>query len=292
MRRLEAIAVIWQSLAVVDAITFLLGLVFGSFLNVCIRRLPAHESLVAPGSHCPLCDAPIRPIDNIPILSYVLLRGRCHACHGRISPEYPVVELLTGALFVGCYLEFGATPEAIKWTLFCCLLLVLIFTDLHERILPDRVNYFGLVAALAFSPFLPAVDGLAPWLMNQHFALGAPVWTVRFADAALGMLVAGGLLWIFAEGYFRLRGQEGMGLGDVKMMLMAGAFLGVRKAILMMMFGSVLGSVVGLFAIFVLHKGRDYELPFGTFLGIAGIFLIFAGPTFLHLYLSASGIGR
>ena len=302
----------------IGTFVFLFGLVFGSFLNVCIRRLPRHESVVSPGSHCPNCQTPIRARDNIPVLSYLLLRGHCRSCGERISPEYPLVELLTGALFVGCYWQFGVTLAGAKWTLFCALLLVLIFTDFHERILPNRVNYFGLAAGLALSPFAPAVDGLTRWLLSQRVSLTMATPLVRLSDAALGAIVAGGLLWLFAEGYFRLRGREGMGLGDVKMMAMAGAFLGVRQAILMLMLGSVIGSVFGLVIVCALSISgwkRDvalrahrmglggirrvrmamamrYQLPFGTYLGIAGIFLVFAGGPFLHWYLSVAGISH
>jgi leader peptidase (prepilin peptidase)/N-methyltransferase len=290
--RLEAPGALWQSQPVIDAAVFIFGLVFGSFLNVCIRRLPKHESIVTPGSHCPRCQTPIRARDNIPVISYLLLRGQCRACGEPISPEYPAVELLTGFLILGCYRQFGLTPAGAKWALFSAMMLVLVFTDFHERLLPNRVNYFGLATGLAFSPFLPAVDGLAGWLLNRHFGLGAPEWTVRLTDSALGAILAGGLLWIFAEGYFRLRGREGMGLGDVKMMAMAGAFLGVRQAILMLLLGSILGSVVGAIAVWGFGKGRDYELPFGSFLGIAALFMIFAGGPLLHWYITASGLGR
>lgn len=282
----------WQSQRVIEIVVFLFGLVFGSFLNVCIRRLPRHESVVSPGSHCSVCQAPIRARDNIPVVSYLLLRGRCRWCGKRISPEYPLVELLTGALFLGCYWQFGVTIAGAKWTLFCAILLVLIFTDLHERILPNKVTYFGLAAGLAISLFVPASDGLTRWLLHGRFWLEAAMPVARLADSALGALVAGSLLWLFAEGYFRLRGREGMGLGDVKMMAMAGAFLGARGAIAMLMFGSLIGSLVGAIAIWGLGKGRDYELPFGSFLGIAGIFLIFAGGPLFHWYLSASGLGH
>jgi leader peptidase (prepilin peptidase)/N-methyltransferase len=289
---LEAPEQLWQSRAVILALVFVFGLVFGSFLNVCIRRLPRHQSLVNPGSHCPRCLTPIHPWDNIPVLSYVLLRGRCRACHQPISPEYPLVELAAGLLFLGCYWQFGVTLSGAKWTLFCSMMLVLIFTDLHERLLPDRVTYFGLVAGLAFSPFTPEADRFGHWVLNVWFSVGAATWLTRLTNAVMGAAVAGGLLWLFAEGYFRLRGREGMGLGDVKMMAMAGAFLGVRQAILMLLVGSILGSVAGGIAILVLRKGRDYELPFGTFLGIAGLFLIFAGGPLLHWYLSVSGLAR
>ncbi|HVB98126.1 MAG TPA: prepilin peptidase [Candidatus Dormibacteraeota bacterium] len=276
----------------IEAFVFLFGLVFGSFLNVCIHRLPRHESVVTPGSHCPICQTPIRARDNIPVIGYLLLRGRCRSCGKPISPEYPLVELLTGALFLGCYCRFGVTLAGAKWTLFCAILLVLIFTDFHERILPNRVNYFGLGAGLALSPFAPAVDGLTRWLLGGRLPPAEATPLLRLSDSALGAVLAAGLLWLFAEGYFRLRGREGMGLGDVKMMAMAGAFLGVRQAIVMLMFGSIIGSVVGAVAVWGLGKGRDYELPFGSFLGIAGIFLIFAGGPLFHWYLSAAGISR
>lgn len=238
------------------------------------------------------CGAPIRPQDNIPVVSYLLLRGRCRHCHTHISALYPVIELLTGVLFLACYLEYGLTADAVKWALFCSILLVLVFTDLHERLLPNRVNYSGLAAGLALSFVTTPVDGSASWILNGWLQLGFPPWLIRFSDSVLGAAIAGGMLWLFAEGYFRLRGREGMGLGDVKMMAMAGAFLGLRRAILMMLFASLLGSVVGAIVVWGLRKGSNYELPFGTFLGISGIALVFAGAPFLHWYLSMSGLAR
>jgi leader peptidase (prepilin peptidase)/N-methyltransferase len=193
-----------------------------------------------------------------------------------------VVELTTGAIFVACYRLFGPTLEGAKWALFCAILLVLIFTDFHERILPDRVNYTGLVAGLALSLVTPPVDDAAGWILNGWLGLGVPDRLVRLGGAALGAVAAGGLLWVIAEGYFRLRGREGMGLGDVKMMAMAGAFVGVRRAILMMLVGSVMGSVVGAIMVWGLRKGSDYELPFGSFLGIAGLAMVFFGGPVLH----------
>ncbi len=202
------------------------------------------------------------------------------------------MEFCAGALALGCYGQFGLTLFAAKWLLFSAMMLVLIFTDWHERLLPNRVNYFGLAAGLALAAPTPPGDGLARWLLNDWLALHASPWLIRVSDAALGAILAGGLLWLFAEGYFRLRGREGMGLGDVKMMAMAGAFLGARQAILMLLLGSILGSVAGAIAVWGLGKGRDYELPFGSFLGIAGIALIFVGGPLLHWYLAAAGFHR
>lgn len=276
----------------VAAIVFLFGLVIGSFLNVCIWRLPHHLSVVRPGSHCLACGAPIQARDNLPVISYLLLRGRCRACKARISALYPIVELCTGLVFLGCYVQYGLGIEAVKWALFCSMLLVLIFTDLHERLLPNRINYSGLVAGVVLSAFTAPIDGSAAWLLNGWLGFGLTTWMVRVSDAVIGAAFVGGLLWLFAEGYFRLRGREGMGLGDVKMMAMAGAFLGLRRGILMMLFASLLGSVIGAVMVWGLRKGSDYELPFGTFLGISGLAIVFAGGPFLHWYLAVSGLTR
>src|SRR5208282_2213627 len=225
---------------------FLFGLIIGSFLNVCILRIPAGRSIVLPASACPKCGAAIKPWDNIPVLSYLILRGKCRGCKTRISPMYPLVEFLTGVLFVLCYLAFGLSIMTIKWSIFAALIVVLIFTDLRERILPDVVNFTGLALGLLLSFFTPPSDGTALWLANRVFAFPPPRSAVSFADALLGAALGGGVLWAISEGYFRLRGREGMGLGDVKMMLMAGAFLGTKRTLLTILAGSLLGSLLGL----------------------------------------------
>lgn len=264
----------WQSQSVVEALAFVFGLVVGSFLNVCIWRLPQGKSIVRPRSHCPRCQTPLGWRDNLPLLSFALLRGRCRSCRQPVSWMYPVVEALTGSAFWGCYRLYGWSWDALKWVTFSCVLIVLMFTDLRERILPDKVNFFGLVAGLLLS-LRAAPDsslGLRLWT-----AVPQPLasWSVPLLDALAGALVGGGILWLFAEGYFRLRGREGMGLGDVKMMFMAGAFLGVRPTLLMLLLASLLGTVVGIVVVWGLGKGREYELPFGTFLGIAGLLIVF-----------------
>jgi leader peptidase (prepilin peptidase)/N-methyltransferase len=274
----------------IAAIVFLFGLAVGSFLNVCIVRLPRQKpeesSVVRPRSHCPACKAPIRAYDNIPLFSYVLLGGKCRACRAPISLLYPAVELLTGLLFLACYLNFGATLAAAKWAFFCALLVVLTFTDIRERILPDAVNFTGLAAGLLLSFFVAPPDGLAGWLARRWFEVLPPDAALQFADAALGAFVGAGFLWIVAEGYFRLRGREGMGLGDVKMMAMAGAFLGPQQTLLTLALGSLLGTLAGSAVIVLFRKGSDYELPFGTFLGAAGLLVVFFGSGMLHWYRS------
>ena len=265
---------------------FLFGLVIGSFLNVCISRLPQGKSVVTPSSRCPKCGKSIKPYDNVPVLSYLFLGGKCRACKTRISPIYPAVELLTGLLFLTCYVVYGNSVETIKWAAFSAILVVLIFTDWRERLLPDTVNFAGLAIGLIISFFVRPEDGAALWIANHLFEFPPPAPIISFADALIGAAVGGGVLWLVGEGYFRLRGREGMGLGDVKMMLMAGAFLGLRRTLLTILLGSVLGAILG--AIFILssRKGSDYELPFGTFLGAAALLVVFFGTPVVIWYQS------
>jgi len=277
---------LWQSQMVIAIAVFLFGLLIGSFLNVCILRIPRGESIVLPASHCTACHTAIRPYDNIPVVSWLLLRGRCRKCKTKISALYPMVELLTGVLFLGCYLGFGLSVQALKWAVFSALLVVLTITDFRERILPDAVNFTGLGLGLVFSLFTPPIDGTATWLANRIFAFPPPEPVLSLADAVLGAAVASGLLWVVAEGYFRARGREGMGLGDVKMMAMAGAFLGLQRALLMILLGSVLGSFIGVAVIALWKKGRDFELPFGTFLGAGAVIVVFFGSQTLAWYRS------
>ena len=263
-----------------------LGLIIGSFLNVCIVRIPERKSIIWPASACPRCGAPIRPYDNIPVLSYVLLGGKCRACKAGISAMYPVVELCTAALFWACYRIFGLNAQSSKWTLFSALMMVLVATDLRERILPDVVNYTGLAAGLVFSVFVPPPDGSAFWIASRLFGHFLSPRTAGFADALLGAALGGGLLWLVSEAYFRLRKREGMGLGDVKMMLLVGAFLGVKRTMLTILVGSLLGSILGATFILARRKDAQYELPFGTFLGVAAVFVVFFGTPLLEWYQS------
>jgi leader peptidase (prepilin peptidase) / N-methyltransferase len=260
--------------------------VIGSFLNVCIVRIPAGKSIVLPASACPNCGAPIKPYDNIPVLSYLILGGKCRACRTKISPMYPLVEILNAALYLVCFLIFGLTIETLKWAVFASLLLILVFTDLRERILPDVVNFTGFALALVLSLFLPPADGTALALANHYFAFPPPMPAISLVDALLGAAFGSGILWLISEGYFRLRKREGMGLGDVKMMLMAGAFLGLKRTVLTILLGSVLGSVIGVAFIAIRRKGTDYELPFGTFLGAGAIIVVFFGTPFVNWYMS------
>jgi leader peptidase (prepilin peptidase) / N-methyltransferase len=272
--------------AFIAVFVFAFGLIIGSFLNVCISRLPHGQSVVKPPSRCPNCQTTIRPYDNIPVLSYLLLGGKCRSCKTRISPIYPVVELLTALLFLACYLVFGNSFATAKWAAFSAVLIVLVFTDWRERLLPDAVNFTGLAIGLAFSFFTPVRDGSALWLANRIFDFPPPSPILSFVDAAIGAAVGAGILWLVGEGYFRLRGREGMGFGDVKMILMAGAFLGLRRTILTILAGSLLGALLGGGFMLLSRKGSDYELPFGSFLGIAALLVVFFGTPLISWYQS------
>ncbi len=295
---------IWQNRNVVTALVFLFGLVIGSFLNVCIARLPEDESIVTPRSRCPSCKKPIQPYDNIPLLSWVLLRGRCRYCKARISVWYPAVELLTALLFVWCYYAFGISVASVKWVFFSCLVVVLTATDLRTRLLPDAVTWTGFGIGLAFSVASLPQDGIAVGLFYNllHWVPRAEI--IGVTDALVGAAF-GGLFLLLAGRLYKLwRGREGMGLGDVKMMAMVGTFLGLRDTFLTILLGAILGSVIGLGIILLLYAGgwrrevarrasrrglggvnalrwvlaSQYQLPFGSFLGVAAILIAFLGP--------------
>ena len=292
---------------------FLFGLVIGSFLNVCITRIPEGLSIVRPASRCPRCQTPIKPCDNIPILSWFLLRGKCRHCALPISPMYPIIEFLTGAYFVLTYYSFGVTLPTFKWLFFGCLLIVLIVTDLLVRLLPDAVNFFGLGLGLAFatrvfpSSFL-GIYGL--WFRLPH---KLPQGVAGIIDSLLGAAFGSLLLLAAAVVYKLVRHRDGMGMGDVKMMLLIGAFLGLRGAFLTILFGTLLGSIIGIGTVLVLYLSgwkrelaaraarrglghgnanslrlaitSQYQFPLGSFLGLAAFFVVFVLPRLLqHLF--------
>jgi leader peptidase (prepilin peptidase) / N-methyltransferase len=280
---------------------FLFGIVIGSFLNVCISRIPEGLSIVSPGSRCPRCKTPIKPYDNVPILGWLWLRGKCRSCALPISPMYPLIELTTGLLFIACYLSFGLTVEAFKWIVFVCLIIVLTITDLRVRILPDAINGPGFVAGLIFAWFVPPGDGTAILLNVRLFHGAVPEGAIGVLDALLGAAFGSLFLWGAAALYKVVRGREGMGFGDVKMMAMVGAFLGLRGSFITILLGTLLGSILGLALIIVLYAigwkrrlaerasrrglgkiaslrwaiASQYQLPLGTFLGIGALVVVF-----------------
>lgn len=268
------------------AFALVFGLLIGSFLNVCILRLPAGRSVTLPRSRCPQCNAIISWYDNIPLVSYVMLRGRCRHCGAAISPRYALVEAATGAISVLLYLKFDFSPEWAVYLGFCGALLVLAFIDIDHRILPDPITlngiWVGIIATIYLAPPNPFVSRILRWL-------GIDVTNPRLValiGSLLGIIIGGGLLWGVAEAYLRLRGIEGMGFGDVKMMAMVGAFLGAPLTLLTIMLGSLVGSIVGLLFIRFAGKGRDYELPFGTFLSVGAIVAVLYGEDLIRMYLN------
>jgi leader peptidase (prepilin peptidase)/N-methyltransferase len=290
---------------------FLFGIVIGSFLNVCISRIPEGLSIVAPSSRCPRCLTPIKPYDNVPIFGWLWLRGKCRSCALPISPMYPLIELLTGLLFVACYLTFDISQLTFKWLFFCCLMIVLAITDLRVRMLPDAINWPGFGAALGISLFIPPQDGTAQFLAGRILDRQLPASLGGLLDALLGAAFGSMLLLGASALYKAIRGREGMGLGDVKMMAMVGAFLGVRGAFITILLGTLLGSILGLALIVALFLVRykyevaergarrgmgrvsalhwaivsKYQLPLGTFLAIGALLVVFfaQSPVVLHL---------
>jgi len=267
----------------------ILGAIIGSFLNVVIHRLPLEESVVFPNSRCPSCGAVIAFYDNIPVLSYVVLRARCRACREPISIRYPAVELMTALLFVAVAWRDGWSFVLPFDLTFVSALVALIFIDAKHMILPNAITYpgitFAFVARLAI-PYLmgqPHFDDLYS-LVNGALA-GLPLWAASLVGALLGALVGGGSLWLMGWTWEKLRGVEAMGLGDVKMMFMVGAYLGWRLTILTIFFGVLSGSVIG--TLLMLREGKrnmQMLLPFGVFLGMGGILAVLVGAPIVQWY--------
>ncbi len=284
---------------------FVFGLVFGSFLNVCIYRMPRGLSVVAPRSACPNCKQPIAAYDNIPVASWLILGGRCRHCKTPISPRYLGVELLTAVLFGACVWVFGPTFVAVKYATFSFLLLGLIFTDCENRLLPDVLTLPGFLIGLAFSLVVP-MNGLFEYAYAANFN-----WRLlSLADALLAAFIGGGFVWAAGELYFRMRGIAGMGFGDVKLLLMIGAFVGARMTVLTIFAASAGAAVVGVSMFPAVYSRRKkavslkrrfpdekerrqeaydsamrcMRLPFGSFLGAAALFATFFGERIANWY--------
>lgn len=241
----------------------LLGLSVGSFLNVCIHRLPLKQSIVSPGSRCPHCAHALRWYDNIPLVSYALLRGRCRGCSAPIAMRYPIVEIVTMIVFVAHYVFLGADILLVPRLLFASALIALFAIDLEHHLLPNAITLPGIAVGLAFSLLLP------PGIQS----------------ALLGTLVGGGVLWIIGEAYFRFAGQEGMGGGDVKMLAMVGAFLGWKLVLVTLVFSSIAGSVTGLLVLASRRGDLKYALPYGTFLALGALVASLFGDQIVAWYV-------
>ena len=293
---------------------FLFGLAFGSFLNVCIYRLPLGLSVVKPRSLCPRCQRPIAFFDNIPVLSWLILGARCRQCKAAISVRYLFIELLTGGVFLACYWHFGLTLATLKYCVFGFLLLGLIFTDAETKLLPDRLTIPGLVLGLLFSLFVPVNDLASQFLtaaVNLPFGSDLMARLMSALDSLLGAAVGAGFIYGAGAIYLRWRGIEGMGFGDVKLMAMVGAFVGIKLTVFTIFTASLVGSLFGVGTVLLVwvkrthrfmrslanaqearRRGwqsaqmvyRFYQMPFGVFLGSMAMLAFFFGNKFLHWY--------
>jgi len=296
-------------------VIFVSGLAFGSFLNVCVYRLPRDLSVVRPRSACPNCHNLIAFYDNFPVVSWLLLGGRCRHCKARIAIRYVLVELLTGFVFFACYAFFGWTLALLKFCSFAFLIIGLIFTDAETHLLPDALTLPGLFLGLIFSFFVPVNDlasQLLPGIVSMPVSSDITTRLLSFGDALLG--AAAGAAFIYGAGaiYLRARGVEGMGFGDVKLMAMVGAFLGIKLTVLTIFTASIAGSLFGLWTVFIVwikrtrrrisrhHESprearqhawdsarialRRHQMPFGVFLGAMAMAAVFYGDRLLHWY--------
>jgi len=298
----------------IAAAIFILGLAFGSFLNVCIYRLPRGISVVTPRSACPHCKQLIAAYDNFPVVSWLILRGRCRKCKAPISPRYLLIELLTGVLFLACYGYFGWTLATLKYCTLSFLLLGLIFTDAETKLLPDKLTLPGLALGLLFSLIVPMNDlasQLLPGVITLFYKGAISARMLSLADALAGGVVGAGFIYGAGAIYLRWRGTEGMGFGDVKLMAMVGSFLGVKETVLTIFAASVAGSLFGLTTVLIVwlkrtHRFmkrfanaraarqrawqsaqvvyRNYQMPFGVFLGSMALVACFVGERLLRWY--------
>jgi leader peptidase (prepilin peptidase)/N-methyltransferase len=243
---------------------FVFGLCIGSFLNVCIHRLPSGQSIVRPPSSCPLCSTRIRWYDNVPLVSYLLLRGKCRGCAAPISIRYPLVELLTGLSATAVFIRFGPSLSAAVYFIFIAALLVITFIDIDHRIIPDSISLPGIPLGIAASFFLPNIT----WI-----------------ESVLGTLLGGGILLAIAWGYQIITQKDGMGGGDIKLLAMMGAFIGWQGVLFTIMASSFIGTGIGLVLMIRAGKGMKLAIPFGPFLSMGAILYLFFGPDLINWYL-------
>ncbi len=248
----------------IEIMLFLFGLCIGSFLNVCICRLPESKSIVHPPSSCPKCGHPIRFYDNIPVLSYLWLKGKCRQCRTGISFRYPLIELMAGFFAICVYIRFGLTPETVIYYAFISSLIVVTYIDLDHQIIPFVIAIPGIPIGFAASFFLPSLT----WL-----------------DSILGILAGGGSLYLVLKTWKLIKGYEGMGFGDVELLAMIGAFIGWKGVFFTIFIGSAIGMVVGLILMLVQQGDMKLRLPFGPFLSIGAIAYLFKGEEVICWYL-------
>ena len=240
---------------------FIFGAVVGSFLNVCIFRLPAQESIIKPLSRCPNCHHPIRYFDNIPLVSFIILKRKCRDCGAKISWRYPLVELITAVLSLLLFLQFGLTLIFLTFFIFVCVLIVITFIDLDHQIIPDVLTLPGIPIFFLLAIFVVKI----PWL-----------------EAVIGLAVGGGVLFAIAFFYELISKREGMGGGDIKLLAMIGGFLGWKSLIFILLFSSFSGAIVGITAMIIKKQDLKYAVPFGPFLSAAAVAYLFWGNAFMR----------
>ena len=245
---------------------FVFGAVVGSFLNVCIFRLPSEASIVKPRSQCPYCHHPIRNCDNIPLISFIILRGRCRDCGGKISWRYPLVELITALLALLLFLKFSLTLSFLIFFIFTAVLIVITFIDLDHQIIPDILT----------------LPGIPIFFLAAIFLLDRP-WKIPWLEALLGLLIVGVILFLISFVYELISKREGMGGGDIKLLAMIGGFFGWKSLIFILLFSSFSGAIVGITAMIIKKQDMKYAVPFGPFLSAAAVAYLFWGDTFMRL---------
>jgi leader peptidase (prepilin peptidase)/N-methyltransferase len=245
---------------------FVFGAVVGSFLNVCIFRLPAEASIVKPRSQCPYCHHPIRNCDNIPLISFIILRGKCRDCGGKISWRYPLVELITALLALLFFLKFSLTLSFLIFFIFTAVLIVITFIDLDHQIIPDILT----------------LPGIPIFCLAAIFLLDRP-WKIPWLESLLGLLIGGGILFTIAFVYELISKREGMGGGDIKLLAMIGGFFGWKSLIFILLFSSFSGAIVGITAMIIKKQDMKYAVPFGPFLSAAAVAYLFWGDAFRRL---------
>ena len=243
---------------------FILGLIVGSFNNVCIYRIPRNESIIYPASHCPKCRSKIKPIDNIPLLSYILLKGRCRNCKSKISIQYPIVELLTGLTYLIIYLIYGLSVQTLIYIILSSALIIIAFIDLNEQIVPDVISLPGIIIGFILSFFVPYIS---------------------FINSALGVVVGGGIILIIGLAGSVIFKKEAMGGGDVKLAAMIGAFLGWRYMVISLFLGFFLGALAGIFLILSKIKRKEDMVPFGPFIALGSIITLLCGEKIIAWYI-------
>lgn len=249
---------------IVGVPVFIMGACIGSFLNVCIYRIPEALSIVRPGSMCPSCRTPIRFYDNIPILSYLWLKGKCRFCGQKIPIRYPAVEFATGLAAYAVFYKFGLAVDSLIYFIFIATLILISAIDFDHKIIPDIISIPGIPIGLAASLALSAI---------------------AFIDAIIGVLVGGGILYALAWGYYAVTGKEGMGGGDIKLLAMIGAFIGWQGVLVTIFISSVMGTVIGVIVMLLMQKNLKYAIPFGPFLAAGAIAHVFIGPELIQWYL-------